>query len=199
MVYALLRTTVNEYYDDLGQEENVAPLMFPSFQLYALASAAGRDDLKDVPQHAQDVSSDICRLYGQQTGKDSVAKNTCILKTVFGVFAQKELREMSGRRMSSVSTQSTASDSSAPLPAHQSWAPFSGPVMFTGPSGLRDQRVKVHNNFQSVGIGARSMEMTNNVSYLNRSPPGSQFPRAKHGQIGEIGWEFETFGLVKGI
>ncbi|XP_046572651.1 uncharacterized protein LOC124280709 isoform X2 [Haliotis rubra] len=106
---------------------------------------------------------------------------------------------MSRRPQSSVSTQSTASDSTAPLPAHQSWAPFSGPVMFTGPSGLRDQRVKVHNNFQSVGIGARSMETTNNVSYLNRSPPGSQFPRAKHGQIGEIGWEFETFGLVKGI
>lgn len=50
-----------------------------------------------------------------------------------------------------------------------------------------------------VGSGDRSPEITSQMSYLSRPPPGSTFPKAKHKQIGEIGWPVETFRIVKGL
>lgn len=50
-----------------------------------------------------------------------------------------------------------------------------------------------------VGIGDRSREDTSGMQYLNRPPPGQKFPKAKNGQIGEIGWPVEHFKIVKGI
>ncbi|KAL3841334.1 hypothetical protein ACJMK2_019495 [Sinanodonta woodiana] len=86
-----------------------------------------------------------------------------------------------------------------PTPSHQSWRAFQGPVLFTGPNGSRDHRVAVQSDFQMVGIGARSREITSQISYLNRDAPGASFPKAKNGQVGEIGWPVETFKIVKGI
>ncbi|KAL5007469.1 hypothetical protein ScPMuIL_016275 [Solemya velum] len=86
-----------------------------------------------------------------------------------------------------------------PPPTHHRWTPYSGPVLFTGPSGNRDHRVSVTDDFQMVGIGKQSNELTGQLTYLNRPSPGEPFPKAKNGQVGEIGWPHETFKLVKGI
>jgi len=50
-----------------------------------------------------------------------------------------------------------------------------------------------------VGNGDRSHETTSDMAYLNRPPPGSAFPLAKNGRIGEIGWPVETFKVVRGL
>ncbi|KAH3885681.1 uncharacterized protein LOC127840999 [Dreissena polymorpha] len=85
-------------------------------------------------------------------------------------------------------------------PAHQSWTAYKGPVLFTGPSGLRDQRVKtLQHEFISVGENEASTEITSQMAYLNRAAPGAQFPKAKNGQVGEIGWVYDALHLVKGI
>lgn len=72
-------------------------------------------------------------------------------------------------------------------------------LYISGPDGLTDQRVKTRTDFQMVGNGDRSPEVTSQMGYLSRPPPGTKFPKAKNGQIGEIGWPVETFKIVKGI
>lgn len=85
-------------------------------------------------------------------------------------------------------------------PAHKSWTAYAGPVLFTGPSGLRDQRVKtMSDDFLSVGESDTSTEITSQMGYLNRAPPGAEFPKAKNGQAGEIGWLYDKHKVVKGI
>ena len=70
---------------------------------------------------------------------------------------------------------------------------------FIGPNGIRDHKVSVSGDYQMVGSGDRSPEITSQMSYLSRPPPGAKFPKAKNGQVGEIGWLYETFRIVKGI
>jgi hypothetical protein len=72
-------------------------------------------------------------------------------------------------------------------------------ALFIGPNGKRDHKVSVSRDYQMVGSGDRSPEITSQLSYLNRPPPGAKFPKAKNGQVGEIGWLYETFRIVKGI
>ncbi|XP_025088384.1 uncharacterized protein LOC112560640 [Pomacea canaliculata] len=79
------------------------------------------------------------------------------------------------------------------------WMSCGGPILFTGPGGLRDYRAQVSADNQSVGIGSRSGEATSDLAYLSRQPPGYSFPLAKHGRVGEIGWPVETFKTVKGF
>ncbi|XP_052707372.1 uncharacterized protein LOC128182692 [Crassostrea angulata] len=98
----------------------------------------------------------------------------------------------------SSSTHVSTAESQGP-PSHQQWSAYRGPVLFTGPDGLTDQRVKTRTDFQMVGNGDRSPEVTSQMGYLSRPPPGTKFPKAKNGQIGEIGWPVETFKIVKGI
>ncbi|XP_041365463.1 uncharacterized protein LOC121380626 [Gigantopelta aegis] len=105
---------------------------------------------------------------------------------------------MADRRQSQTSSSET-SVKSANIPAHHKWMPYTGPVVFTGPSGLRDYRASTFDGYQAIGIGARSEESTAEVSYINRTAPGQMFQKPKNRQIGEIGWEYETFKLVKGI
>ena len=50
-----------------------------------------------------------------------------------------------------------------------------------------------------MGIGDRSHETTSDLAYLSRTAPGSAFPLAKNGRIGEIGWPVDTFKLYRGI
>jgi hypothetical protein len=71
--------------------------------------------------------------------------------------------------------------------------------IFTSFNGKRDHKVSVSRDYQMVGSGDRSPEITSQLSYLNRPPPGAKFPKAKNGQVGEIGWLYETFRIVKGI
>nr|KAG5699238.1 hypothetical protein BaRGS_012759 [Batillaria attramentaria] len=71
--------------------------------------------------------------------------------------------------------------------------------MRQGPSGLRDYRAHLPDYPHSVGIGNRSHENTSELGYLTRNAPGTAFPLAKNGRIGEIGWPVETFKIVKGI
>ncbi|XP_071120431.1 uncharacterized protein [Mytilus edulis] len=96
-------------------------------------------------------------------------------------------------------TESSSTTNYSTLPSHREWTAFVGPVVYTGPNGERDQNVSVNLDFQMVGSGDRSPEITSQMSYLSRPPPGSTFPKAKHKQIGEIGWPVETFRIVKGL
>lgn len=96
-------------------------------------------------------------------------------------------------------TSSTVSTEASNTPAEHKWTPYSGPVLFTGPSGLRDYRAQTQPNQQMVGTGERSAEFTSNLAYLSRPPPGDSFPLAKNGRIGEIGWPVDHFKIVKGI
>ena len=67
-------------------------------------------------------------------------------------------------------------------------------VDITGPDGLRDHRKRVYHDFDQhvTGIGATSSESSSAVSYLFRGSPNAPFPKGKHGQVGEIGWEAEN-------
>ncbi|KAK3796973.1 hypothetical protein RRG08_057218 [Elysia crispata] len=103
-----------------------------------------------------------------------------------------------GVEIKSASSSSSSTRSSELSPEHK-WTPYSGPVLFTGPSGLRDYRAQVNTFQQAVGEGDRSDEFTSDLSYLNRDPPGSKFPLAKNGRINEIGGSVEHFKIVKGI
>ncbi|XP_076471921.1 protein SPMIP2-like [Babylonia areolata] len=108
---------------------------------------------------------------------------------------------MAERAESHASEGSTTSSKGAEgtsQPHHQ-WAAYRGPVLFTGPSGLRDYRAHLPDHPHAVGIGDRSQETTSDLAYLSRGAPGSAFPLAKNGRIGEIGWPVETFKIVKGI
>merc|ERR1711936_473942 len=78
-------------------------------------------------------------------------------------------------------------------------ANVSGPVLFTGPNGLRDYRAQVATDQSMVGVGDKSHEFTSDLAYLSRPPPNTSFPLAKNGRIGEIGWPVEAFRIVKGI
>ncbi|XP_069132555.1 protein SPMIP2-like isoform X2 [Argopecten irradians] len=91
------------------------------------------------------------------------------------------------------------SSSKGATSGHQMWTAYQGPVLFTGPDGNRQHRTTTHDKFQMVGEGDRSLEVTSQMNYLNRPPPGQAFPKAKNGQIGEIGWPVETFKLYNGI
>ncbi|WAR03187.1 hypothetical protein MAR_009745 [Mya arenaria] len=84
-------------------------------------------------------------------------------------------------------------------PAHKSWTAFQGPVLYTGPSGLRDQRVRTGHEFLVTGENEASSEITSQMGYLNRAAQGQAFPKAKNGQVGEIGWLYDTLKVVKGI
>ncbi|GFO41719.1 histone-lysine N-methyltransferase SETMAR [Plakobranchus ocellatus] len=95
---------------------------------------------------------------------------------------------------SACSSSSSSSRASEQAPEHK-WTPYSGPVLFTGPSGLRDYRANVTTFQQAVGEGDRSNEFTSDLSYLNRDPPGSRFPLAKNGRINEIGGPVEHFKI----
>ncbi|KAL8605696.1 hypothetical protein ACOMHN_064833 [Nucella lapillus] len=103
---------------------------------------------------------------------------------------------MAARPQSHATTSSNSGEQSPGAAAHQA---FRGPVLFTGPSGLRDYRAKMSDHPGAVGIGDRSHETTSNLAYLSRGAPGSAFPLAQTGRIGEIGWPVETFKIVKGI
>ncbi|OWF51930.1 uncharacterized protein LOC110448398 [Mizuhopecten yessoensis] len=123
---------------------------------------------------------------------------------------------MSQREARPVSFVSTTSHhSSVPLPggnatatgpssnpataSHQMWTAYQGPVLYTGPDGNRHHRTTTFERFQMVGEGDRSTEVTSQTGYLNRPPPGQAFPKAKNGQVGEIGWPVDTFKIYKGI
>ncbi|CAH1787197.1 unnamed protein product [Owenia fusiformis] len=73
-----------------------------------------------------------------------------------------------------------------------------GPLLYTGPDGLRDQRLAVNTPGNSVGV-CNSNEHTSELGYLSRAPTDMKFPKAKNGNIGEIGWEVEYFKVKKGI
>ncbi|XP_005094898.2 uncharacterized protein LOC101855712 [Aplysia californica] len=106
--------------------------------------------------------------------------------------------EMAERPQTS-STHVTETSHTSSIPAEHKWTPYSGPVLFTGPSGLRDYRSNQQPFQQMVGVGERSAEFTSDLAYLSRPPPGTSFPLAKNGRIGEIGWPVEHFKIVKGI
>jgi len=77
--------------------------------------------------------------------------------------------------------------------------PFMSNRSSSGPSGLRDQRVRTQHDFFATGEQQASSEMTSQMGYLNRSAPGEKFPRPKNNLPGEIGWLYDKHKVVKGI
>jgi hypothetical protein len=59
--------------------------------------------------------------------------------------------------------------------------------------------VKTESEFVLVGESDNSTEITSQMGYLNRAAPGAEFPKAKNGQVGEIGWVYDKLKIVKGI
>lgn len=57
----------------------------------------------------------------------------------------------------------------------------------------------MHNEFLEVGETDNSTEITSQMGYLSRPAPGAAFPKAKNGQIGEIGWVYDELKVVHGI
>lgn len=70
--------------------------------------------------------------------------------------------------------------------------------IFTGPDGLAPHR-RPNQDPMFCGIGERSFENTEALGYMFRPPTGQRFPKAKNGNIGETGWEVDTWGLKKGL
>ncbi|XP_060591661.1 uncharacterized protein LOC132746427 isoform X2 [Ruditapes philippinarum] len=97
------------------------------------------------------------------------------------------------------STSQITARATPATPSHKTWTAYTGPVLFTGPSGLRNQRVKTESEFVLVGESDNSTEITSQMGYLNRAAPGAEFPKAKNGQVGEIGWVYDKLKIVKGI
>ena len=62
----------------------------------------------------------------------------------------------------------------------------------TAPRPLNASQSRV----QYIGIGTRSNELTDNLSYLWKSPKTTKFPVARTKRVGEIGWNIST-GLVR--
>jgi hypothetical protein len=67
------------------------------------------------------------------------------------------------------------------------WRLGKGQVLFTGPDGVGDFRVKVEDQ-QHIGIGTMSPEGTSDVRYLSRSGPNCPHPLPKGQRVGEVGW-----------
>lgn len=59
--------------------------------------------------------------------------------------------------------------------------------------------MKTETEFLMVGEGDNSSEITSQMGYLSRAAPGAGFPKAKNGQVGEIGWLYDKLKVVKGI
>ncbi|KAL3877719.1 hypothetical protein ACJMK2_035384 [Sinanodonta woodiana] len=66
--------------------------------------------------------------------------------------------------------------------------PWKGRVLYTGPCGVTDHRVRVEPENRYIGIGTMSREGSSEVSYLWRAAPNTPFPRPKTSRVGEIGW-----------
>ncbi|XP_076450200.1 uncharacterized protein LOC143286506 [Babylonia areolata] len=102
--------------------------------------------------------------------------------------------------MTSRSETSTMTTTQGHEVSHHAWAAYKGPVVFTGPSGLRDHRAHLSDFSQAVGTGGtRPQGLTGDLAYITRRAPGAPFPLAKHGRSGEIGWPVDTFKVVKGL
>lgn len=70
-------------------------------------------------------------------------------------------------------------------------------MLFTGPDGIRNQKVTVRSNHRYVGIGTMSPEGTSELDYIYR--PATADPpslRPKHRRVGEIGWGIPRFSDI---
>ncbi|XP_063969330.1 uncharacterized protein LOC135157495 isoform X2 [Lytechinus pictus] len=68
-----------------------------------------------------------------------------------------------------------------------------GQILFTGPSGIRDYKVKVVTDDRMVGIGTMSPEGTSALQYIWRGAPGAAPPRRRSQWVGEVGWFIPPF------
>lgn len=67
-------------------------------------------------------------------------------------------------------------------------------MLFTGPDGIRNQKVSVVTDHRYIGIGTMSSEGTSDLDYLYRpSSRDSPALRPKHRRVGEIGWGIPKF------
>ncbi|XP_013390094.1 uncharacterized protein LOC106158587 [Lingula anatina] len=68
-----------------------------------------------------------------------------------------------------------------------------GPMLFTGPDGLWDHRVRVQDEYRYVGEGTMSPLGTSEAAYLWRAPRDSPHPKPKSARVGEVGWGVPMF------
>nr|XP_002127922.1 uncharacterized protein C4orf45-like [Ciona intestinalis] len=66
-------------------------------------------------------------------------------------------------------------------------------MLYTGPSGALNHRVKVEEQGRYIGIAPLSREITSGAEYLYR-PCTSSAPKCemRHKRVGEIGWNVTT-------
>ncbi|XP_026796608.2 uncharacterized protein C4orf45 homolog [Pangasianodon hypophthalmus] len=64
-------------------------------------------------------------------------------------------------------------------------------ILFTGPDGVGNYRVRLCDFPHSIGIGALSSEATGDLNYLLRPAPCAPAPLPKHCYVGGVGWGIE--------
>ncbi|XP_053487772.1 uncharacterized protein C4orf45 homolog [Ictalurus furcatus] len=64
-------------------------------------------------------------------------------------------------------------------------------ILFTGPDGIGDYRVRLCDFPHSIGIGALSSGATGDLNYLFRPAPCAPALLPKHFYVGEVGWGIE--------
>ena len=71
-----------------------------------------------------------------------------------------------------------------------------GAVLYTGPDGIGDFKVNVHDQFH-IGVGTASTESTLGASYICRGYSGQPFPINRSKAVGEVGWATSRFADEK--
>ncbi|XP_028658483.1 uncharacterized protein C4orf45 [Erpetoichthys calabaricus] len=69
-------------------------------------------------------------------------------------------------------------------------------ILFTGPDGIGDYKVKRCDFPHSVGVGSKLPEATSELSYLCRAAPGTPTPMPKQCYVGGVGWGVEDFYML---
>ena len=90
--------------------------------------------------------------------------------------------------LSNKSDSSMRTDASLRCSAFETNRLGGGPMLFTGPDGIRDHRQRVVVDYRYIGEGTISPEGSCESGYLWRSPANTPHPRPKSRKVGEIGW-----------
>ncbi|KAF7707023.1 uncharacterized protein LOC124386372 [Silurus meridionalis] len=69
-------------------------------------------------------------------------------------------------------------------PAHQE----TGQILFSGPDGIGNYRVRQYDFHNSIGIVDLPAEATGDLNYLFRPASGAPPPLPRHCYVGEVGW-----------
>ncbi|XP_072477483.1 protein SPMIP2 [Notamacropus eugenii] len=70
-------------------------------------------------------------------------------------------------------------------------------MIFTGPDGIKDNKVKYHANTKYIGENRPILGATSDLNYLWRPAPNRSFTaKRKHFYVGEIGWGIPELSFI---